>query len=151
MAGPAQTPSWRHHVGLMQEAERSCGRRGACSQAAEKSQRAEHWALFCFYFLNHYFHFSVAPFACSHAPARCSFRALFIKKQKSNCKADGEFFFIFYFFLCIEVKSDLWLGKTIGDNLSLTFTRAVISGLFILTECCRAHSKVSPIRNVKWT
>lgn len=56
-----------------------------------------------------------------------------LKNKKVIAKQMENFFLFIYFFLCIEVKSDLWLGKTIGDNLSLTFTRAVISGLFILT------------------
>lgn len=37
-------------------------------------------------------------------------------------------------YVYLEVKSELWLGNTTGDYLSLTLTRAVISGLFILTK-----------------
>lgn len=101
----------------------------ALQPGCEKSQWPERWVLFCSNFLNHYFHFGMAPFACSHAPAWCSFRALFIKKQKKIIAKQT-----IYFLRYVEMKSDLWLWNTIGDYLGLTFARAVISGLFILTQ-----------------
>lgn len=54
-----------------------------------------------------------------------------LKNKKVIAKQMEQGFFLYIY---IEVKSDLWLGKTIGDYLSLMFTRAVISGLFILKQ-----------------